>query len=380
MATASTISSKAVVPSSSHVVPATTNLPDPNIGSTTPGRGKGLSNGTLAGAIVGSIAGTALLVFLAAWLFFRKSQNTRSGFRRYEGGEYTTAAMEKAGRSDHPDQNRLPSAELKATGANDQIFSGNTGEKWLLTSSLSRYIPEPASDETVVKHALTFFDQASLHVDNYYSQTLSVSSLLSSGKTSQISDFGTPYLPGSLTSLLENSTTRRLIITHTLVHSLLQAIQPHSAARESLLPLPFTIGPLKQVQQAINSDKAFYTWRMLTAYLSQLATPEAAKRNLAVQDTAVHKFVETFTSSFAPYADSSHSRGNRVRHLGTVTTTAADLGRWLFGQPCTFEFVYTSPAGSGEIVVLPAIVKVLDEEGQRLANKVILCEAVTAKL
>ncbi|QKX57916.1 uncharacterized protein TRUGW13939_05036 [Talaromyces rugulosus] len=336
----------------------------------------GVTKGALAGAIVGSIIGTAILAFLAAWLFIRRSQSSkRGGFQRYEREEdNNTAATNKSDQSSR----FLPAkANNNNNNNNNQSFSNGASENLLLSSrSLSKYIPDPADDESVIGRVLGVFDQVSLHVDNYYSHTQPVTSPSSPAETAWISQFDTPYLPGPLSALLENPKTRRTTITHALARSLLSAIQPQSATRVSLLPPLFTPGPLASDDQELN--QATYTWRILAAYLARNATPEAVEETQVRQEAAINAFVDNFTSSFAPYADPAHSSEDRARHLRSVTTAAADLGRWLFGQPCAFDFVYSGPTGNNEVVVLPAIVKVLDEKGQRLATKATLYQAVTA--
>jgi hypothetical protein len=350
----------------------------------------GVTKGALAGAIVGSIIGTAILAFLAAWLFIRRSQSSkRGGFQRYGKEDNNTAAINKSDQS-----SRFLPAEANK---NNQNFSDGASENLLLSSrSLSKYIPDPADDESVIGRVLGLFDQVSLHVDNYYSHTQPVASPSSPAESARISQFDSSSLPKSLSALLENPKTRRTTITHTLARSLLSAIQPQSATRGSLLPPLFTPGPLASDDQGtmvsyiqtihpksnpiipLELNQATYTWRILTAYLSRNATLEATEETQLRQEAAINAFVENFTSSFAPYADPSLSPEDGARHLRSVTTAAADLGRWLFGQPCAFDFVYPEATGNNEVVVLPAIVKVLDEKGQRLATKATLYQAVTA--
>ncbi|CRG83714.1 hypothetical protein PISL3812_01069 [Talaromyces islandicus] len=331
----------------------------------------GVSKGALAGAIVGSIIGTAILAALAAWVLLRRSKSERRGFQRYEREDESTAAISKSD----------PSSRFLTAKTNNQNYPDGASENLLLSSRrLSKYTLEPADDESVIGRVLGVFDQVSLHVDNYYSHSQPVASLSSPAETARISAFDTPFLPAPLPALLENAKTRRTTITHALVRSLLLAIQPDSGTRGSLLPPLFTPG----VRTLDGNDdqelsQATYTWRILTAYLSRHATPEATEENQARQEAAINAFVENFTSSFAPYADPVHSPEDRARHLRSVTTAAADLGRWLFGQPCAFDFVYSGATANGEVVVLPTIVKVLDERGQRLATKAVLCQATTAK-
>jgi hypothetical protein len=80
------------------------------------------------------------------------------------------------------------------------------------------------------------------------------------------------------------------------------------------------------------------------------------------------KFAEGFTKAFEPYSNPQFTKDDRLRHLATISKSAADLGIWLFSQPCSFKFRWVTDRVSGDnMVVLPAILKVCDEQGRLLA-------------
>lgn len=56
---------------------------------------------------------------------------------------------------------------------------------------------------------------------------------------------------------------------------------------------------------------------------------------------------------------------------------AAELGIWLFEQPCGFEFIWGNLA-AGQVVVSPAVVKVSDEHGKPLQATKTVVKADTA--
>lgn len=114
-----------------------------------------------------------------------------------------------------------------------------------------------------------------------------------------------------------------------------------------------------------------FKWRMLTAYLYQR---QQAARD--VDEHAISRLAEPFVDAFTEYANPAHTRAERLQHLRSVASTAAELGRWLFAQPCAFEFVWGYPGRQG-MVITPRIVKVCDEQGRRLAVPQVMAEGTS---
>ena len=91
----------------------------------------------------------------------------------------------------------------------------------------------------------------------------------------------------------------------------------------------------------------------------------------------------------AKYADE-----DRVRSLCEIMKSAAELGVWLFAQPCTYEFRWAGledeKVGVGAqkrttttmttMVIAPALVKVGDERGRRLGEGQVMVEWVTQRV
>ena len=99
----------------------------------------------------------------------------------------------------------------------------------------------------------------------------------------------------------------------------------------------------------------------------------------AARDRCIVSTVEAFTTAFSIYRNSQRSEFEQARHLADVMHAAADLGVWLFEQPCGFEFVWHN-ATEGQVVVLPAMVKVCDEQGRQLRVAQRMVDAVTTSL
>ena len=80
----------------------------------------------------------------------------------------------------------------------------------------------------------------------------------------------------------------------------------------------------------------------------------------------IERVVDALITAFAPYATSQYSSADRSRQLVEVMTSAAGLAFWVFGQPCGFEFIWSSKSADNSITLFPEMVKTFDEEGWRL--------------
>lgn len=98
-----------------------------------------------------------------------------------------------------------------------------------------------------------------------------------------------------------------------------------------------------------------------------------------VRDEAIKIAVEEFTTAFKSYANPQRSSRGTTSHLKEVMQAMADLGAWLFAQPCGFEFVWDGTK-DGRCVIFPAMVKISDELGDRLTVKQVLIEAELSNL
>ncbi|KAE8422763.1 hypothetical protein BDV36DRAFT_279602 [Aspergillus pseudocaelatus] len=328
----------------------------------------GLSGGGLAGAIVGSILGTFIFTLLGAFLFLRRGRQNKS---RAERTTLTSPDLTKGlGNSySHPIH-----SSLSSTNGTQPSHSVPVGAQYL---NLSSYVPQPADDGTVSSRIQTLFDQASLHIDNYYS-TSHTKLELSQDTTHSIEHYDSTFLPAPLTTMLSNSRAKRSVLTHVLVRKLLQAIEPGHEP-ECLLPVPYASCP--QLTPDNGDDRAIFAWRMLTAYLHRTGRSAQETNPIIPPEDAIKSFAEDFTSTFASYSDSQFPDSDRFAHLTRVFRAASDLGAWLFSQPCTFDFCWdTSSTPPGQTIVLPAVVKVSDEFGQRLLAPQTLVERTVARI
>lgn len=119
---------------------------------------------------------------------------------------------------------------------------------------------------------------------------------------------------------------------------------------------------------------------MLTFHLNGQTHP-VSQHDSALPYNSIAEFAETFTKAFGPYSSAEFTEAERSRHIETIGKMATDLGIWLFSQPCSFEFRWNGGGVSpDEIVTNPAIVKVADEHGQRLAAPQVLAEQTIVRI
>lgn len=119
---------------------------------------------------------------------------------------------------------------------------------------------------------------------------------------------------------------------------------------------------------------------MLTSYL-YARNGRASPAQLEAQEHSITYFANAFTKTFAPYSDPRFNEADRLAHMTSVTRAAFDLGVWLFSQPCSFDFRWsTAVSMTNQVVVLPAVVKTCDERGARLAAPQTLLEEFTRQV
>lgn len=93
---------------------------------------------------------------------------------------------------------------------------------------------------------------------------------------------------------------------------------------------------------------------------------------------------EKFTTTFRPWQNDSTDATNQ--NLKAVLRTAAHVSFVLFSQPSSFKFNWQPRRGRGDtsserdVVVVPELMKVADENGNRLARAQVLVDMVRERL
>jgi hypothetical protein len=123
---------------------------------------------------------------------------------------------------------------------------------------------------------------------------------------------------------------------------------------------------------------------MLTVYLHR--DPNNDAHYLGRRDQFIDQMADTFLATFAPWKKPEYTDYDDKRALVELMKKAATAGIWLFSQSPTFEFRWGLQAASrgrepdNAIEVVPALLKVADENGQRLRDPIIILQPVRRKV
>ena len=117
-------------------------------------------------------------------------------------------------------------------------------------------------------------------------------------------------------------------------------------------------------------------WRVTTTYLHP--DPTKDPNYISKRDRQISDMVQSFARAFAPWKSTRYKDEERARSLSAILEDAANLGIFLFSQPSTLNFYWqaASDIRSGKVVVSPALLKIADENGAKLAEARIMVDQV----
>ena len=171
-----------------------------------------LSNGTVAGIVVGAALALGLITFLATFAIMRRQKQSKRKRRSRSSEDGRGVAL-------GPPRRQGP------TGASRTHDS---------------YQPQSADDKTIQQKVRSTLDQIELHVENFYRNS---SSSALSPDSGELSAFDSPYLSASLASLLPHSRNKLSIIKHALVQSVSSSLSLTADPTRSLIPTEYTLLP-----------------------------------------------------------------------------------------------------------------------------------------
>lgn len=307
----------------------------------------------------------------------QRQKSTGSGHRQHHRGLKNGRVPEAATTQEQ--------TELKSASAADRPTQSG-----IFSTAFESYLPQAADDRTVQTHICTTLEQLEMHVENFYQQSSSSGSKMAEA---EVMYFDSPHLPGPLASLLPQSKNRMALIKHCLTHFVVSSITSTSDPTVSLLPHEFAVLPslastsesttgkpgklhypnrlCYNLNSLLTTPPAFSQtlsgWRVLTAYLRPSPSDDASY--ISQRDQAINDLVHTFCRAFTPWKKAQHKDETRVRSLTEILKGAADLGIWLFSQPCTFDFRWPNAEEVGrKVVVGPEVIKLTDEKGRTLGK------------
>lgn len=193
---------------------------------TEPQKSNGLQDhaGEVAGIVIGAALVLAFITFLVTFVVMRRKQHV-SGPRRQHGEKANNTYLSAGNIRDPPGDH----------GSKQPIFTPQsvvTGP----TRSLDTHLPPSADDSTVRNKISTLYEQIGLHVENFYHKSaISVPP----GAETELADFESPYLPGTLALLFQQARSGVPIIKHCLTGLILSRTSPSGDPKTTFLPPEF---------------------------------------------------------------------------------------------------------------------------------------------
>lgn len=212
--------------------------------------GSKISTGALAGAIVGAFAGGCILALLVAFLCLRGRKRSPHPTPMEDSSVFVSSIIPKSPRQT---ARNVPKSSVSVTNGTPGYME--TSASNTVPLDLSPFVAEAADDSAVCTRIQTFFDQVSLHVDNYYSRP-GLQRQLTSDMVARINGYDSSLLGTTLATLLSNSRSQRPILTHTLLYAILLAIQPKSQ-EPSLIPACYRLRAKSDLFNAAGTALSF---------------------------------------------------------------------------------------------------------------------------
>ena len=347
--------------------------------------GSGLSNGTVAGIVIGVALGLSLVTFILTFFFFLRRKNHSE--RLHTNGKISKSKSSAPG-PEPPFQStkqiELPPLKL---GSNGTAYESD--------------LPQAADDATIKARTKTFLDQLDLHVDNFYRNR--ATSELGMDKAA-IEAFETNDLKNPLHHLVKNSKNALPLIKRALNRSACRSISLDGPSDSSLLPTEFQVLPrtLASSSPSMGTEskslcasspsemgdkdadvtskeatRALSRWRVLTAYLRpSTSSTSSDKEQRAIR---IRELSTSFSKTFAPWKNPKYSNEDAARNLSAILEEGAELGILLVSQPSEISFIWPDQTklGARKIAVSPGLVKLTDEQGEKLSKPRVLIESET---
>ncbi|KAK3672449.1 hypothetical protein LTR78_007756 [Recurvomyces mirabilis] len=326
--------------------------------SATPHPHSSISVGGLAGAIIGAAILASILTFLITFCcmrrdIHRKEHTQAKSRRRSRRSSHTTAA-------------------------------GGAGEKALVSgTSWERHLPQVADDRQVHMAVKTIFDQLQAHVENFYAP---IDSQIPQDVADHLSAIQTPFLQGSVTSVLATSRYQLTVMKHCL--SYLVAANLTTGGEDSILPNAYTALELDETRTKDNSNQvvaqreAYSKWRILTAHLH--AQSAATTEEIAQKDQRISIMVKSFSDAVHFWLRKSEESAAAREHLTQIIRQAAPAAAMIFAQPSAYAYswavVMSRIKNERGLVVSPALEKVADGDGHALRQAQTIVAAITEPL
>lgn len=347
--------------------------PSPSIPASPPARDHaGLSSGAIAGIVIGSVAAVALAAALLFWFFVRRRKRSK----------YQYAQAEQ-----HVPDSREKGVSLSTVSPSEEVTASNDT------------LPQPLEDQAIIGHVSKISNAIKNHVQSYYHND--TGSIVVDHDDLRALGSDLPFSVETLTSLMENTSTREAALRFTIAWAVTSRMQPSKDSSKSLLPMetaqlyekdtgkhpefpcrPHITKLCTFANYTVVQLKSTTRWRKMTSKLSHsnyVHTPFDASdsRRAKIED-----LLATLNRILEPFADPHMNSEERRRNLEEILKRAAFFAFTLFSQPSTyiFEWQKGQVMSAEELCIFPALMQVADETGQRVNPPRLFSEAVTRRI
>lgn len=130
----------------------------------------------------------------------------------------------------------------------------------------------------------------------------------------------------------------------------------------------------------IGLERCLSSWRVLSAYLRPDLSSDTTYQT--GRDRKIADSVQRFQQAFAPWLKAEDRDSSQTRTLSIILQEATVLGIILFSQPSDLQFHWpkSTELNPGTIAITPALVKLSNEHGEKLAQGQVLASAETVRL
>jgi hypothetical protein len=320
------------------------------------------------GVGIGSaVAGAALAITIAflclGWT--ARKRNKDSGYK-----EYSNRSVE---------QKPAPSTTL--------TISKNSS-----MAIVESHLPQPLPDKAISDAFSKVSQKIEGHVLGFYKNNRPFD--YQSTAKAVLQTVGTKF-PLSLlqtTRLLENGTTRPVILRAVLGHIVADRMDMESPTSDSFLPpivsmslqsieLARGIGSSEPTSAPVDQASPVYValmnkWRTISAFLFQGLFDQQNWTETDLRNENVRRAIQLADTILRPYATAPDDR-SRLNNLELIMQRAARLAYTLFSQPSIWSFDWQSK--EGEVAVFPALLLQVDGDGKMLSPPRVFEEGKTAR-
>ncbi|KAE8828154.1 hypothetical protein PTNB73_06611 [Pyrenophora teres f. teres] len=319
-----------------------------------------LSTGAIAGIAVGCLIAGALLTGLVLLFCWRS--------RRVPEAQYSKT-------------------NTCAVGSQEKGFAAHTIPlaSQEHTDAPANVLPQPLEDKAISGEISKISNSIKNHVQSYYHINRISPNLIDHNDLHKLGS-GLPISVGTLATLLSNATTREVALRFIIAWVIVSKLQPSKDPTKSLLPTEIApclqmIDSGNRVQRGLSPYWKLSRWRISTAELLQSSY---VQNSFTVSDSR-HEVIQTtlvmLDSILQPYADPRINNGGRKQNLEELLKRSALFAFTLFSQPGAWEFEWQGHnVTSGELCIFPALVQVVDDNGQPLSPPRPFSEAVIRHL